>query len=88
MESGPSCSAYRRGKCKWFNVVKGFGFITPDDGSQDVFVHQVCINNKKFATFFLLYELSLRRRCVFSFFLTTSLILSGCSVYFMCETES
>ena len=31
----------RRGRCKWFNVAKGGGFVTPDDGSPDVFVHQV-----------------------------------------------
>lgn len=38
------------GQVKWYKIDKGFGFIVPEDGGKDVFVHKACLDQCKIAS--------------------------------------
>jgi cold shock CspA family protein len=46
--SFPSLMSVQCGTCKWFDVRKGFGFITPDKGGPDLFCHQTSLKSQGF----------------------------------------
>jgi len=49
-QNRPRSSKVSSGKVKWFNADKGFGFITPEDGSDDLFVHHSEIKIEGYAS--------------------------------------
>ncbi|RRT59580.1 hypothetical protein B296_00045717 [Ensete ventricosum] len=44
-------SCRSKGTVKWFNGTKGFGFVWPDDGGDDLFVHRYSIEDQVYRTF-------------------------------------
>ena len=50
-------NSVQTGSVKWFDVKKGFGFIVPDEGGDDIFVHQSSIHAEGFRSLAVRYDL-------------------------------
>lgn len=50
MSEGNGTATREKGVCKWFNDSKGYGFITPDEGGKDLFVHHSGVEGSGFKT--------------------------------------
>lgn len=48
--SGVKISGKKKGKVKWFNNAKGYGFVIEDDGSEDLFAHYSAIEMDGYKT--------------------------------------
>src|SRR3569833_1922979 len=47
---GETASARVAGQVKWFDFIKGYGFITSSEKSDDILLHQVCVRQSGFRT--------------------------------------
>lgn len=52
----------RKGTVKFFNSTKGFGFIKPDDGSDDIFVHSSGLIDQIFENYQVKYDIERGRK--------------------------
>ncbi|WP_062227851.1 cold-shock protein [Aureimonas frigidaquae] len=49
-EAGGLDSSVVTGRIKWFDIAKGFGFVVPDDGGEDILLHVTCLRRDGFNT--------------------------------------